>query len=204
MSHARRSSHSGLDRSCRAATKRPAPNPEPQVRRSSPKGHPVANSRTIFGLALCRLPGCDGSCSACSRFISDGCRIEVKRRTPAWPPGEPAHRTLQHRRGLLSVTTQKALTGGGHRIDRLPIAIMAEVHTGRDRQHFGQTDLISRTGSYKLLQCCESSSEERSAGNPHSGAIDAAFHSPDRAAANPRRFFVGQAPEAPIKIRASR
>ena len=46
---------------------------------------------------------------------------------------------------------------------------MAEVHTGRDRQHFGQTD---------------------------SGAIDAAFHSPDRAAANPCRFFVGQARSA--------
>ena len=55
---------------------------------------------------------------------------------------------------------------GGHSIDGLPIAIMSEFHTGRDRQHFGQAD---------------------------SGAIDAAFHSPDRAAANPRCFFVREA-----------
>ena len=45
----------------------------------------------------------------------------------------------------------KALTGGGHRIDRLPIAIMAEVHTGGDRQHFGQTDSLSRLVSAVAL-----------------------------------------------------
>ena len=65
----------------------------------------------------------------------------------------------------LAVAAHKALTGE-RGIDCLPLAIMSELHTGTDRQHIGETA---------------------------SGAIDAAFHGPDRAAANPRRFFVGQA-----------
>src|ERR1700731_1176898 len=63
----------------------------------------------------------------------------------------------------LAVAAHIALTGD-RGIDRLPLAIMSEFHTGRDRQHLGETA---------------------------SGAIDAAFHGPDRGAANPRRLFVG-------------
>ena len=65
--------------------------------------------------------------------------------------------------GSLAVAAHIALTGD-RGIDRLPLAIMSEFHTGRDRQHLGETA---------------------------SGAIDAAFHGPDRGAANPRRLFVG-------------
>src|ERR1700730_12952475 len=63
----------------------------------------------------------------------------------------------------LAVAAHIALTGD-RGIDRLPLAIMSEFHTGRDRQHLGETA---------------------------SGAIDAAFHGSDRGAANPRRLFVG-------------
>jgi hypothetical protein len=65
--------------------------------------------------------------------------------------------------GSLAVAAHIALTGD-RGIDRLPLAVMSEFHAGRDRQHLGETA---------------------------SGAIDAAFHGPDRGAANPRRLFVG-------------